>query len=70
MNQYPPPSLEPKDTGSGNGGENGRGGSGGSSPIPVPPPKAMINLEFWIPPNAAVMGWKLADLGRLGPGGR
>ncbi len=30
----------------------------------------MINMELWLPPNQAVDGWKLADIGRLGPGGR
>ena len=37
-----------------------------------PVPKAMINLETWLPSNYNVegRGWKVKDIGSLGPGGR
>lgn len=36
----------------------------------APLPKAMINMEMWLPPNFQVHDWKVEDLGRLGLGGR
>ena len=35
-------------------------------------PRAMINLETWLPSNYQVegRGWKVKDVGSLGPGGR
>lgn len=36
---------------------------------PLPVPKAMINLETWLPSNFQVFEWKVKDVGPLGPGG-
>ena len=41
--------------------------------VDIPPaPRAMINLETWLPSNYQVegRGWKVKDIGPLGPGGR
>jgi len=40
--------------------------SGKLSPVP----KAMVNLETWMPNNYQVEDWQVEDVGRLGTGGR
>ena len=38
----------------------------------LPAPRAMINLETWLPSNYQIeeRGWNVKDIGPLGPGGR
>ena len=38
----------------------------------LPAPRAMINLETWLPSNYEVngRGWNVKDIGALGTGGR